>query len=83
MVETKSDKDLKDVNVKQKQRATIDFVRRINSLDEDLRDKKTWAYLLFGETQFYSLKKSGADMEDLAKSAKINESSLSGSLFDN
>jgi type III restriction enzyme len=57
-------------------------VKRINSLDEDLRDKKTWSYLLLGETQFYSLKKSGADIEDLAKSAKINESSLGRHLFD-
>jgi len=82
LVETKSDKDLKDVNVKQKQRATLDFVRRINSLDEDLRDGKSWSYLLLGETQFYSLEKSGADMEDIARSAKMNESSLSGNLFD-
>jgi type III restriction enzyme len=82
LVETKSDKDLKDVNVKQKQRATLDFVRRINSLDEELREGKAWSYLLLGETQFYSLKKSGADIEDIARSAKINESSLSGSLFD-
>ncbi|MDQ1243940.1 MAG: hypothetical protein QG565_280, partial [Campylobacterota bacterium] len=39
-------------------------------------------YLLLGETQFYSLKKSGADIEDIARSAKMNESTLSGSLFD-
>lgn len=83
LVETKSDKDLKDVNVKQKQRATLDFVRRINSLNEELKGGKTWSYLLLGETQFYSLQKSGADIEDIARSAKINESSLSGSLFDN
>lgn len=81
LVETKSDKDLKDVNVKQKQRATVDFIKRINSLEGDLRDNKTWGYLLLGETQFYSLKQSGADMEDLAKSAKMNESAFSGSLF--
>jgi type III restriction enzyme len=80
-VETKSDKDLKDVNVKQKQRATLDFVRRINSLDEELRDGKTWSYLLLGETPFYSLKKSDADMENIANNAKINESSLTGNLF--
>ncbi len=82
LIETKSDKDLKDTNVKQKQRATLDFVRRINSLDENLRDGKTWAYLLLGETQFYSLKKSGADIEDLANSAKMNESNLSRNLLD-
>jgi type III restriction enzyme len=81
LVETKSDKDLKDVNVKQKQKSTLDFVRRINNLDESLRDSKTWEYLLLGETQFYSLKKSGADIEDLANSAKINGSVFTGTLF--
>lgn len=82
LVETKSDKDLKDVNVKQKQRATLDFVRRINSLDKELREGKTWSYLLLGETQFYSLKKSGANIEELANSAKMNENVLTGNLFD-
>ena len=82
LVETKSDKDLKDINVKQKQKATIDFIKRINTLDSEFRDKKTWSYLLLGETQFYSLVKSGADIEDLANSSKMNESTFTGNLFD-
>jgi len=82
LVETKSDKDLKDVNVKQKQRATVDFVNRINKLDENLRDSKCWSYLLLGETQFYSLEKNGANIEEIAKSARMNEVSFSGNLFD-
>ena len=76
------DKDLKDVNVKQKQKSTIDFVKRINNLSEELREFKTWSYLLLGETQFYSLVKSGADIEDLANSSKMNEATFTGSLFD-
>ena len=82
LVETKSDKDLKDTNVKQKQKSTLDFVKRINNLSEELREFKTWAYLLLGETQFYSLVKSGADIEDLANSSKMNESTITGSLLD-
>lgn len=82
LVETKSDKDLKDVNVKQKQKSTIDFIKRINSLNSEFRDAKVWAYLLLGETQFYSLVKSGADIEDLANSSKMNEATFTGSLFD-
>jgi hypothetical protein len=35
-----------------------------------------------GETQFYSLVKSGADIEDLANSSKMNESTITGSLLD-
>ena len=76
------EKDLKDVNVKQKQKSTLDFVKRINNLSEELREFKTWAYLLLGETQFYSLIKSGADIEDLANSSKMNEATFTGSLFD-
>lgn len=82
LIETKSNKDLKDVNVKQKQKSTLDFVKRINNLSEELREFKTWSYLLLGETQFYSLVKSGADIEDLANSAKMNEATFTGSLFD-
>jgi type III restriction enzyme len=82
LIETKSDKDLKDINVKQKQKATVDFVNRINKLDEDLRDNKIWSYLLLGETQFYSLKNSGADIQDIARVSKINEALFSGNLFD-
>jgi len=82
LIETKADKDLKDRNVKLKQKATVDFVNRINRVESSLRDNKTWAYLLIGETQFYTLQKSGADIEDLANIAMINERTLSGNLFD-
>ena len=82
IVETKSDKDLKDVNVRQKQKSTLDFIKRINSLDPAKRDDKEWVYLLIGETLFYSMKKSGANMDEIAVSAKISESTLSGNLFD-
>jgi len=82
LIETKSDKDLKDANVKQKQKSTLNFVKSINRVDASLRDNKVWDYLLLGETQFYTLKKSGADIEDIANSAKVNEVSLTGNLFD-
>ncbi len=81
LVETKSDKDLKDINVKQKQKATLDFVKRINSLETNLRDNKKWTYLLLGETQFYTLTKNGADIDDIAKNTKMNEMMFRGSLF--
>lgn len=65
-----------------RQKATIDFVKNINRLEAEKREHKTWHYLLIGETQFYSLKKSGADIVDLAKSTEINGKVLSGNLFD-
>jgi len=82
IVETKADKDLKNTNVKQKQKATLDFIKRINHLNAETRENKEWVYLLLGETLFYSLVKSGADMDDIGISAKISEATLSGSLFD-
>ncbi len=82
IVETKADKDLKDVNVKQKQRATLDFVKRINHLNSETREGKEWVYILIGETLFYSLVKSGANTDDIGLSAKISEGTLSGNLFD-
>ncbi len=82
IVETKSDKDLKDVNVRQKQKATLDFVKRINHLKPEIRDNREWIYLLVGETLFYSLVKSGANMDEIGLSAKISEGRLSGNLFE-
>jgi len=76
LIETKSDKDLKDINVKQKQRATVDFINRVNKVDT-----KKWEYLLVGETMFYSLVKSGANIKDIANSANINEKFIKSSLF--
>ena len=81
IIETKADTNLKNANVKQKQKATVDFVRRLNNLDENLRDFKKWEYLLVGETQFHTLRKSGADINDIANSAKINQVYLTSSLF--
>ena len=73
IIETKATKDLKDQNVLQKQKAAIDYVNRINNISPELRDNKTWEYLLLGETQFYSLVSSGADIEDIANNCRLNE----------
>jgi len=62
----------------------FDIIKRLKKLETNDKDRVRLALIEFrlGETQFYSLQKRGADMEDIARSAKINESSLSGSLFD-
>lgn len=81
IIETKATKDLKDPNVIQKQKAAIDYVNRINKLDLGLRDNKTWEYLLVDEIGFYSLEKSGADIEDIANNCKLNELAVRDTLF--
>lgn len=82
IVETKSDKDLHDLNVKQKQLATLDWIKRINSLDVKLRDNRTWEYVLLGENHFHTLKNNGASVEEIFELAKISKAKIGGQLFE-
>ncbi|SHE34562.1 type III restriction enzyme [Marinitoga hydrogenitolerans DSM 16785] len=81
IIETKASKDLKNPNVIQKQKAAIDYVKRINNISPELRDNKTWEYLIVGEKQFYNLEKSGADIEDIANNCRLNELAVRDTLF--
>ncbi|MDD2392009.1 MAG: DEAD/DEAH box helicase family protein [Proteiniphilum sp.] len=81
LVETKSDKDLNDPNVKQKQLATLDWIKRINELNPEERMDRKWEYVLLGETHFYSLKDNNASMDEIFQLAKINESKVFGKLI--
>jgi type III restriction enzyme len=81
LVETKSDKDLNDPNVKQKQLATLDWIKRINELSPEERMDRKWEYVLLGETHFYSLKNNNASMDEIFQLAKINESKVFGKLI--
>jgi len=81
LIETKSDKDLNDPNVKQKQLATLDWVKRINELNSEDRMDRKWEYVLLGETHFYSLKDNNASMDEILQLAKINESKVFGKLI--
>lgn len=81
IIETKADRDLNDPNVKQKQLATLDWVKRINSLDAKERMEREWSYSLLGENHFYSLKENSASMEEICELAKVNEAATRGKLF--
>lgn len=81
VIETKSEKDLKDLNVKQKQRATLDWIERTNKLSLGARMERIWEYVLLGENHFYGLKKSNASVSDICELAKVNEASMIGKLF--
>ncbi|MCK9578779.1 DEAD/DEAH box helicase family protein [bacterium] len=81
LVETKSDKDLNDPNVKQKQLATIDWIRRINELKPEDRMDRKWEYILLGETHFYGLRDNNASIDEIFQLAKINESKILGKLI--
>lgn len=81
LIETKSDKDLNDQNVRQKQLSTLDWVKRINSLDVKERMEREWSYILLGENHFYSLKDNNASIEEICELAKVSEAVAKGKLF--
>ena len=81
LIETKSDKDLNDPNVKQKQLATLDWINRINQLNPDDRMNREWEYILLGETHFYGLKDNSASIDEICQLAKVNEAQALGKLF--
>ncbi len=81
LIETKADKDLNDQNVRRKQLATLDWIRRINALSPEDRAGREWSYILLGENNFYSLKENSASVEEICELAKISETALKGALF--
>ena len=81
IIETKSDKDLQDQNVRQKRLAILDWVKRINQLKPEDRAGKTWEYILLGETHFYGLSNNGASIDEICHLAKVTEANATGKLF--
>lgn len=81
IIETKADKDLKDENVRQKQLATLDWVKRLNTLEAKDRMDREWAYILLGENHFYSLKQNNASVEEICELAKVKETTAKGRLI--
>ena len=81
IIETKAERDLSDPNVKQKQMATLDWVRRINELNSDDRMDRVWEYILLGENHFYGLSGNGASIDEICQLAKIRPEQVMGKLF--
>lgn len=81
IVETKAQDHLSIDNIKLKQRATIDWIERVNQLDPDDRMNSTWEYVLLGENTFYSLRDKGASIPEIFDYAKITRSRIEDKLF--
>lgn len=81
IVETKSDKDLGDLNVRQKRLATLDFLKRVNALDPEDRMRREWEYVLLGETDFYTLSGNNASVDELCALSKVTREKVEGKLF--
>lgn len=82
LIETKGDDKVDDANVRQKQTATIEWIKKINALSPDKRMNRTWEYVLVGESVFYSLSSSGATIMDLCNQCKVSYSMATGNLFE-
>lgn len=82
LIETKGDDKVDDVNVRQKQMATIEWIKKINALDAGNRMNRTWEYVLVGECVFYSLSGSGATITDICNQCKVSYSVATGNLFE-
>ncbi len=81
IIETKSDKDLHDSNVKQKQLATLDWINKINQLKPEDKMKREWEYILLGENHFYGLKDNNASIIEICELAKVTEANVVGKLI--
>ena len=82
LIETKGDDKVDDINVRQKQTATIEWIKKINALEPMYRMNRTWEYVLIGESVFYSLSGSGATISDICNQCKVSYSMATGSLFE-
>ncbi len=80
LVETKAERDLNNYNVKQKQRATIDWCNRINKLSKEERMNSIWHYALLGEKTFYSMSEKEASTKEILDYAKLTKSKIEGTL---
>ncbi len=81
IIETKSDKDLQDPNVRQKQLATLDWVNRVNELKKDDKMNRKWEYILLGENHFYALSDNNASIGEICELAKVTEVNARGKLI--
>lgn len=80
LAETKAENMLSSGNVRIKQLAALEWCKRINALDAELRMGRKWVYVLIGENQFYGLSNANADIEDICERAAVKTERLSENL---
>lgn len=78
IVETKAEKDVNNPNVKSKQISTIDWINKINELDEENRFGCIWKYVLLGEKTFYSMSDKGATTKEILEYNLMSKSKIKG-----
>lgn len=81
IIETKGDDKVNDADVRQKQTAATEWVRKINALPAGERMSREWEYVLVGEGAFYSLRAGGASLTDICDRCRISFAAARGTLF--
>lgn len=82
LVETKAERDLNNINVKQKRLATIDWIDKVNELKPEDRMNCAWNYVLLGESTFYGMSEKGATTQEILEYAKLTKAKIKGTLGD-
>lgn len=80
LVETKAERDVNSPNVKLKQISTVDWINKINELNEENRMSCTWKYVLLGEKTFYSMSEKGATTSEILEYNLMSKSKIRGTL---
>lgn len=81
LVETKAQKDIEQINVKQKQKSAIDWCQKINELNQNDRMNSIWNYSIVDDNTFYMMKSKGASIEDILEYCKLTNNKIEGKLF--
>ena len=81
LIETKGNDKVFDKNVRQKQTAATEWVRKINELKPNERMNRVWEYILISEDNFYSLSSCNATLTDICDRCKVSLSMATGDLF--
>ena len=82
IVETKAERDLNNINVKQKRLATIDWIDKVNELQPENRMDCAWNYVLLGEKTFYGMSEKGATTQEILEYARLTKAKIKGTLGD-
>ena len=80
-VETKAQKDVEQINVKQKQKSALDWCKKVNELQPKERMFSTWNYSILDDNTFYAMQARGASTFDLLEYCKLTNGKIEGKLF--
>lgn len=81
LIETKGNDKVFDRNVRRKQKASVEWTKKINSLPATERMNREWEYVLISEGNFYGLATNNATLTDICDRCKVSLSALTGDLF--